>query len=339
MGVAKVTGSCLIANSRIAWQEIPGEDPDALPILCLHSIGTGSREFSPLAHRKIPGARLILVDWPGHGRSETAESSQECAVSHYAHIVQSLIGQLGVQFGARFGFAWPILLGSGFGAAVAIHFATQHPDNALGLVLCQPAGLVPSSAPGPSTPQSTRSLGSLLRNIRERTPDRATRKPGSSTQLAASRQAMRMAVLGPAMHLQLAAADRALAESEPGLRSAIQSLPCPALFALSRENRQFPLRRYLALLDPSLASAPQHRFTVFSGAFHPIWDEPDRFAQALTSFVQALLPVEKHRHAWIIAAVDWPTQDHNLWKCVHPECSAERVLPAGENANEIPRDS
>ena len=93
------------------------------------------------------------------------------------------------------------------------------------------------------------------------------------------------------------------------------------------------MRKYLALLDPSLAWATQHQFTVFAGAFNPIWEEPDRFAVALASFIQARLPVEMHTHAWTLFEVDWPTKDNNLWKCVHADCVAERVLPTGRDAN------
>jgi hypothetical protein len=117
------------------------------------------------------------------------------------------------------------------------------------------------------------------------------------------------------------------------IRSLAQ-LSCPALFALSHASREYPLRKYLALLEPSLAWEPRHQFTVFAGAFHPLWDEPERFA--LSSFVQAQRPVERHTHAWMNYAIDWPTKDNNLWKCVHPDCVAERVLAAGQNANQEP---
>jgi hypothetical protein len=156
--------------------------------------------------------------------------------------------------------------------------------------------------------------------------------PGQEPE-SAVRQALRMEAMRPAMVALRVGAGKSLEQSAPGLRSALNSLSCPVLFALSHDDREYPLKRYLALLDPSLAWASRHQFTVLAGAFHPIWDEPKRFAQALTSFVQAQIPVERHTHAWLLHAVDWPTDGNNLWKCVHPECSAERILPVGRNAN------
>jgi hypothetical protein len=137
------------------------------------------------------------------------------------------------------------------------------------------------------------------------------------------------------MASQRVSASASLTQSQSSPRTALESLPVPILFALSRESKAYPLRKYLALLDPLLAKAPQYRFTVFAGDFHPIWDEPARFAQALTGFIQAQLPLEKHRHAWLLTAVDWPTQNTNLWKCVHPECPEELILTTGQNPNDI----
>jgi hypothetical protein len=107
----------------------------------------------------------------------------------------------------------------------------------------------------------------------------------------------------------------------------------PVLFAFSQHDRTLPFKNYLALLDPLLKTSPQHRFTVFSGNFNPVWDEPARFSQALNGFVQSQLPLEQHRHAWLLAVVDWPARGSNLWKCVHPACDAEQILSEGLDAN------
>jgi len=316
----------LVEGCRIAWEATPSGANDAQPVVCLHSAGAGSREFRPLLDRRPSGSRLILLDWPGHGRSDSlATSSRDPAplfsVDFCASLLHNLLRQLGIEK--------PILLGSGFGAAVAIRYAAESPGSVQGLVLCQPAGLVPPSSAGPYSQRGKRGVRRLLRRMQRFVPG----KPGRGSQFAAHRQALRMEALRPTMLAIRAAAAESLEQSAPSLRTALESLSCPTLFALSHDNREYPLRRYMALLDPSLAWATQHQFTVFAGAFHPLWDEPDRFSQALTSFVQAQLPVGRHTHAWLLHAVDSPTDGNNLWKCVHPDCSAERILPAGINAN------
>ncbi|WP_263353035.1 alpha/beta fold hydrolase [Acidicapsa acidisoli] len=318
-------GSSLVNGCRIAWEKTPSEDDAAQIVICLHDAGTGGREFQPLVKRCPPGSRMLLVDWPAHGRSgdpaRDAAGTPALTIESCAAIIESLIQQLDIER--------PILLGSGFGAAAAIHFAANHPGEVLGLVLSLPAGLVSPSGAGPFSQRGKRGVGRLLRRMQNASASRI----GKEAEAAARRQALRTEALRPAMLPIRAAAATSLARAKASLRKAVDSLSCPALFALSRDSQECPVRKYLALLDPSLALATQHQFTVFAGAFNPIWEEPDRFAIALASFIQARLPVEKHTHAWLLFEVDWPTKDNNLWRCVHPDCVAERVLPTGRDAN------
>lgn len=271
------------------------------------------------------GTRLLLVDWPSHGRSADlpcdSAGTPALTVEFCAAIIGSLIQQLDIEK--------PILLGSGFGAAAAIRFAADHPDDVLGLVLSLPAGLISASGAGPFSQRGKRGVRRLLRRMRRASAGRIAQ----DAEAAARRQALRTEALRPAMLPIRTAVATSLAQAKAGLRKAIDSLSCPALFALSRNSQEYPVRKYLALLDPSLAWATQHQFTVFAGAFNPIWEEPDRFAVALASFIQTRFPVEKHIHAWLLFEVDWPTKDNNLWRCVHPDCVAERVLPTGRDAN------
>ena len=325
------TGWCSVDGCRIAWEQLSASAKPGTPVVCLHTAGVGSREFRPLLEHLPDGARLVLFDWPGHGRSESLRelsgespaSGLKLTVEYGAAILQNLILQLGIEK--------PVLLGSGFGAAVAMRFALDHPDRPMGLVLCQPAGLVSPASANPFSQTGKRGAQSLLRDLKRFTPMSAGSTPAYSS---AKRQILRLAAVRTAMQEVRSVARLSLERGASGLRAALGSLTCPTLFALSRNHREYPLKKYLNLLDPSLAWAPQHKFTVFAGAFHPLWDEPERFAQAVTGFLQALLPLEAHTHAWLISAVDYPTRNMNTWKCVHPDCGVERVLPVGRNANE-----
>lgn len=323
------TGWCLVDGCRIAWEQFPASARPGLPVICLHSAGAGSREFRPLLKRLPAGSRLVFFDWPGHGRSgdlsdEASANGVKLTVEYGAAILLNLMQQLDLEK--------PVLLGSGFGAAVAIRFAVDHPDRPLGLILCEPAGLVPAARADPFSPAGKGTIKNLLRDLKQFSPASGE---GSPSFADAKRQVLRLAALRATMQEARSVARLSLERASAGLRTALESLTCPTLFALSRNHRQFPLKKYLDLLDPSLAWAPQHKFTVFAGAFHPLWDEPDRFGQAVTGFLQALLPLASHTHAWLISAVDYPTRNMNTWKCVHPDCSEERVLPVGRNANEL----
>jgi pimeloyl-ACP methyl ester carboxylesterase len=310
LGVRKSASWCEADGCRVAWEE--AGDFGGQAAVCLHDAGSGGREFRPFLRQRLIGIRLIVLDWPGHGRS--GEDASEFSVERCARLLQAFVNQLGI--------SRPVLLGHGFGAAVAIRFAAEHPARARGLVLSQPAGLfAPAWNPMGFWGNWSQKVSKDLRN-QPTTP--------------AKRQWARQHALRRATANQAHPNSIDLRQAQPGLRSALASLPCPILFAFSRESRSDPLKTYLALLDPLLKSAPQHRFTVFAGGFHPAWDEPERFAQAVSGFVQAQMPLELHHHAWLLTAVDWPTRAMNLWKCVHPECDVEQVLPEGQNANEAP---
>ena len=326
IGIRSPSGWLHLDDCAVAYEEMP-DDQKAQPIVCLHAAGSGSREFHPLRSRRPTGSRLIFVDWPSHGRSGPmpVESAQKLTVEFAAAILKNLLDHLGIDR--------PIVLGSGFGAAAAIRFAAGFPDRTAGLVLCQPAGLLPADSAGPVSTRSKLGISVMLRRLQRSSAE----KTGSDAALALKRQALRLEILRPSMRPAIADIRTSLEQSAPSLRSALDSLTCPTLFALSRNSQDHPLRKYITLLDPSLAMVPKHRYTVFSGAFHPIWDEPERFSQMLLSFVQAQFPLARHTHAWIISEIDWPTKDNNLWKCVHPECGAERVLPTGRNANAEPQ--
>jgi pimeloyl-ACP methyl ester carboxylesterase len=320
------TGSCTVDGCRIAWEQASTPARSRQSVVCLHAAGSGSREFRPLLDRLPTGANLICFDWPGHGRSEQPPGETQLTVETAAAILQNFLQQLGIEN--------PILLGNDFGAAVAIRFAADNPGSVAGLILSQPGGLVAPSEASPFSQSGKRGIHRLLQRAVQFAPASTLAGPAAA---AAKRQILRLAALRTAMLPARAAAKSSLDRSSASLRTALGTLACPALFALSRNNREYSLRKYLALLDPSLAWAPQHQFTVFAGAFQPLWDEPERFAQAVTGFVQAQVPLESHTHAWLISAVDYPTRNMNTWKCVHPECGQERVLPVGRNANESAR--
>jgi len=307
MGLRTPTGWCDLEGARVAWKSTG--DSKGRAVVCLHSQGGGSRDFRPLLDHLPAGMRLVTFDWPGHGRSRGAVPSSQSSVP----LLFQLLNNLGI--------ARPILLGSGFGAAVAVRFASAHPMRALGLVLVQPAELFPL-AWNPIHP---------LRVWLSQAMHRGSVKTGSESDW----QRARLDVIRRLHRGREESASKygKREEAQTALDFNLRNLPCPALFAFSRQNRDYSLRRYMQILDPLLAASPQHRFTVFSGNFNPIWDEPARFSKALNGFVQSLLPFKEHRHAWLLSAVDWPAKGHNMWKCVHPHCAKELIIPVGQDAN------
>lgn len=105
------------------------------PILCLHAIGHGARDFDRLAKRLGGSYHFIAIDWPGQGDSP-AESPPPSA-RHYAAIVRHLIAALDLRD--------VLILGNSIGGAAAILTAAAEPERIRGLVLCSPGGLIRSN--------------------------------------------------------------------------------------------------------------------------------------------------------------------------------------------------
>ena len=146
-------------------------------------------ELRPLLEHLPAGSRLLFIDWPGHGRSEdlrgdSSKGKAKLTVELAAAILLNLLRQLEIDR--------PIFLGSGFGAAAAIRFAADHPDRTLGLILCQPAGLVPPATAEPFSQTGKRGVFRLLRRTRHFAP------AGSAADaMAARREVLRLAALRP----------------------------------------------------------------------------------------------------------------------------------------------
>ncbi len=119
-----------LEGTKIAARQF-GKGP---PVLCLHAIGHGARDFDQVAERLGTSYRFIAIDWPGHGDSP-AEAKAPTA-RHYATIVRNLLAALDLKD--------VVILGNSIGGAAAILRAAAEPERIRGLVLCSPGGLIRS---------------------------------------------------------------------------------------------------------------------------------------------------------------------------------------------------
>jgi pimeloyl-ACP methyl ester carboxylesterase len=312
LGVSEGCAHLEVDGALLAWEEF-GE---GIPVVCLHAAGHGSRDFRLLQRESPAGCRLILFDWPGHGRSSAELRS--FTVEHCVAVLAGFLNALGL------GSA--ILLGSEFGAAVALSFAGEHPERVRGLVLCQPAGLVPGVAeqqPSANGLGSRIAAGGLLH--------RAASSP-------AELEKRRVDSVAPRHALQRNQAALSVLALEDTLRSSVAQGLCPIVVALAARSRAYPLKPFLRFLEPLLSVTPLEqpglpKLAIFTGRHTPLWEDPARLARVLSGFACATLPLDSHPHSWTLAAVDWPARGMNQWLCTHPGCHAAQSLPSDESPN------
>jgi len=312
LGVGESATRLELDGVSLAWEE----SGEGVPVACLHAAGHGARDFKLLQAESPQGCRLLLFDWPGHGRSGPDSRS---------FTVERCVGLLG-SFLSGLGLRSAVLLGSEFGAAVALAFAIHHPRRVRGLVLCQPTGLLPSHP-------ATRSI-SLAQILRRRTGIFLRKRPDDP----AEREQLKVDRLESQHTLQRNQAALSILALEETLRSALAQALCPTLVALAAKNRNYPLKPFLRFLEPILSITPleqpgRPKLAIFSGRFSPLWEEPARMARVLSEFAGATVPLDSHHHTWTLAAVDWPACGMNQWLCTHPGCHAAQSLPVEVNPN------
>ncbi len=108
------------------------------PLLLVHGAG-GSRLDWPAELRRLPGARVLTLDLPGHGRSA---GPGRTTIEGYAQDVCRFLDRLGLERA--------ILAGHSMGGAVAQQIALSDPDRVAGLVLIATGSKLPID---PALPQ------------------------------------------------------------------------------------------------------------------------------------------------------------------------------------------
>lgn len=109
---------------------------DGVPVIALHGWLDNANSFARLAP-KLPGLRIVALDFAGHGHSDHRPRGAGYALADYAFDVLCVAEQLGWE---RFA-----LMGHSLGAIVAVMIAGSFPDRVTRLALID--GIVPKSGP------------------------------------------------------------------------------------------------------------------------------------------------------------------------------------------------
>ncbi|MEO1563637.1 MAG: alpha/beta hydrolase [Pseudomonadota bacterium] len=130
-------GEIIIVDASAVHAVVQGEGPD---VVLIHGANGNARDFTlsfagQLAER---GYRVITFDRPGFGYSDPVYEDPGSLTAQAARLVAAANVLEADQ---------PIVLGHSLGGAVAMAWATQHPDNISGLI---PLSAVTNFWPGPT---------------------------------------------------------------------------------------------------------------------------------------------------------------------------------------------
>ena len=240
-------------------------------LLCWPSLFCDVRTLKPLVDDLARDHQVVLVDGPGHGRSEGPRgrfSLDDCADAGIA-----VLDALDVRRASWIGVAW----GGHVGAVAAL----RHPDRL--------NALVTMNAPMGAWVGRQRALYWstywLLRLGRSRLLARKI----ASAQIAPARLAERPDLLDPIVDCivrskrgPFLAAVRSAMLDRPSLLPRLGAITVPTLFLTGAEDGLFPVEMARA----QAAAIPGARFEIVSGTAHQsLWELPEQVLPRLRTFV------------------------------------------------------
>jgi len=246
------------------------------PVVGLHAIGHGARDFEALAARIGDRFEVIALDWPGHGRSDE-DRREPASATRYADLLGIVLTKLGVSN--------PIVVGNSIGGAAAMIHAARAPVR--GLVLCDCGGLVEVDT------EVRRIIGLFVgffwagvRRAWWYRPLFALYYRLVLPARAARDQRRRIVAAAVELAPVLVQAWTSFAQPEADLRALAAGLDAPVWFAWARSDRVIPLAR----CRPAIEAMRDARLTQFAGGHAAFLEQPDAFAAGFEAFI-ATLPV------------------------------------------------
>jgi pimeloyl-ACP methyl ester carboxylesterase len=251
-------------------------------LVLVHGFAASVHAWRPWVARLKARYRLISLDLPGHGLTETPKG-YHASLDSNGDLAAGLATSLGVD---RF-----VLVGNSMGGAVAWDYALRHPERLDGLVLIDSAGW--PGKHGASGPPAF--VGALIGNPL----GRAIAKTLNPRDLA--RSGLKSAYLDPALvtdDLIARYGDLALAPGHRDILLTMKSRPdrrvtaedfaaikTPTLVMAGEQDKLIPVAQSRAI---AAAIPGAHLVTYNAGGHVPMEQLPDASAADLTAFLETL---------------------------------------------------
>lgn len=271
------------AQEPVTWIEAAGTKLAAMrrgrgfPVVCLHAIGHGARDFEALANLAGDQFEIIAIDWPGQGLSPP--DAQPPSAARYGEILLAALDALNLDR--------VILIGNSIGGAASIVAAAARPERIAALVLCDPGGLVKLNA------FSKFFIGRMSAFFRAGENGRKwfarayrfyyrrivlPRKPAAA-------QRARIIAAGFEAAPLLRQAWESFAAPDADIRHLAPQIKCPVWIAWARPDRVIPW----AMCRAAARKFPNRKITFFRGGHAAFLENPERFARGFRAFAKKAL--------------------------------------------------
>lgn len=252
------------------------EEGDGLAIVLLHGWSMSGRFFESQLGGALPGHRVIVPDFRGHGRSEKVLEGH--TVGNYATDIRLLLEELGVER--------PALVGWSMGAMVALEYVKTFGNGSvtgIGIVDQPPSDLALEGLPYTS--------GSTIEELADAV---------AAVQLDQSSVAVKVAnlilhepteqltswIVSEMLQVPAAIASTILVDQTlKDYREVVSALRCPTLVVFGRDPKATPPAAGAWISE----QIPGSRLEIFEHSSHcPFLEEPDRFNEVLREWAANL---------------------------------------------------
>jgi 4,5:9,10-diseco-3-hydroxy-5,9,17-trioxoandrosta-1(10),2-diene-4-oate hydrolase len=247
------------------------------PVICLHAIAHGARDFEAFAERVGDSFEVIAIDWPGQGRSPS--DGEKPSAAHYETVLAAAVAALGLDRA--------ILIGNSIGGAAALRFAAAHPESVRALVLCDAGGLLAV------TPFLRFLIRRFVAFFRAGEKGRRWFRPAFRfyyhrvlREPAAAAQRDRIIASGYEIAPLLRQAWQGFADKSTDIRHLAPRVACPVWFAWARSDSTIPW----SSAKDTAKRFRDWRVTFFRGGHAVFLEDPDRFASEFRAFVAKAVP-------------------------------------------------
>jgi 4,5:9,10-diseco-3-hydroxy-5,9,17-trioxoandrosta-1(10),2-diene-4-oate hydrolase len=242
------------------------------PVLCLHAIGHGARDFEPLTNLIGDTFEIVALDWPGQGLSPADDRTPTAA--HYETLLKAAMDDLKLDRA--------ILIGNSIGGAAALRLAAAAPERVAALVLCDTGGLV---ALTPATRFVVLKGAAFFAagERRARWFARAFRFYYRWMVLPrAPAQTERIIASGYEIAGVLRQAWEGFAQTDADIRELAQRVRCPVFVAWAKSDRVI----LWSLRAKAVRRFPDVRIQFFRGGHAAFLEDAERFARAFRQFAK-----------------------------------------------------
>lgn len=242
---------------------------DGPSVVCIHSAGQSGAQYRHLAPALSgQGFDVVVMDLPGHGRSEPVHDGPVSDLSWYASWTWDLVAGLGLTA--------PYLLGCSIGGSIALDMATRSTRTA-GVVALDPSGVL---GPGPTPFREPLLEDSVSPSMRDRTYYGTLAACGRSVPVDRARAIAQMHCRED-WHVTTSDIQGALRHD---IRTGLPNITCPVYLLTGEDDYFVPpdrVRRIAGLI-------PHARFEVLAGVGHYPVEELLDLADRVNGWVGSL---------------------------------------------------